>query len=239
MTLGKGGFGHDSVRAAPDGTLAACCIQPVNNDPSVPPDTVTKVAVYRSASGWRLVVRGRRRHGRDRNGLRLRKRARARDHPGGARGDAGVPGRARPRPRRGGRRRRRAPARARETARARPGAGRDDRRLGPQRPRLSGEDQAARVQPHRAGLRERRRRGATTFPARPDSTAERPTNPRCARSAPARSPPGSARAHAGAWRSNAMAASTRPRAARPRPGDPPRRGLQLRLRPCHERATTR
>jgi hypothetical protein len=55
VTLGKGGFGHDSVRAAPDGTLAACCIQPVNRDPSIPPDTATKVAVYRSAGGWRLV----------------------------------------------------------------------------------------------------------------------------------------------------------------------------------------
>jgi len=55
-TLGPGGFGHDSVRTAPDGTLAACCIQPVNNDPSVPPDTATKVAVYRSAGGWRLVA---------------------------------------------------------------------------------------------------------------------------------------------------------------------------------------
>ena len=55
VTLGKGGFDHDSVRAAPDGTLAACCIQPVNDDPSVPQDTATKVAVYRPAGGWRLV----------------------------------------------------------------------------------------------------------------------------------------------------------------------------------------
>jgi hypothetical protein len=53
-TLGKGGFGHDSVRVAPDGTLAACCIAPVNTDPSVPPDTAEKTAVFR-AGGWRLV----------------------------------------------------------------------------------------------------------------------------------------------------------------------------------------
>ena len=55
VTLGKGGFDHDSVRAAPDGTLAACCIRPVVSDPSVPPDTAPRVAVYRSAGGWRLV----------------------------------------------------------------------------------------------------------------------------------------------------------------------------------------
>jgi hypothetical protein len=55
VTLGLGGFGHDSVRAAPDGTLAACCILPVNTDPNVPQDTATKVAVYRPAGGWRLV----------------------------------------------------------------------------------------------------------------------------------------------------------------------------------------
>jgi hypothetical protein len=54
-TLGDGGFGHDSTRAAPDGTLAACCIQPVVSDPNVPPDTAARVAVYRPATGWRLI----------------------------------------------------------------------------------------------------------------------------------------------------------------------------------------
>ena len=47
VTLGKGGFGHDSVRVAADGTLAACCVEPIA------PDTVPKVAVYRGA--WSLV----------------------------------------------------------------------------------------------------------------------------------------------------------------------------------------
>jgi hypothetical protein len=53
VTLGKGEFGRDSVRAAPDGTLTACCLVPVNNDPSVPQDTALKVLVYRG--GWRIV----------------------------------------------------------------------------------------------------------------------------------------------------------------------------------------
>ncbi len=55
VRLGKGGFDHDSVRAAADGTLAACCITPVNTDPNVPPDTAPKVAVYRPVGGWRLI----------------------------------------------------------------------------------------------------------------------------------------------------------------------------------------
>lgn len=53
VTLGQGGFGHNSVRAAADGTLTACCITPVNNDPNVPPDLAPKVAVHRGA--WKLV----------------------------------------------------------------------------------------------------------------------------------------------------------------------------------------
>jgi hypothetical protein len=55
VRLGAGGFDRDSTRAAPDGTLAACCIQPVVDDPNVPPDTAEKIAVYRPASGWSLV----------------------------------------------------------------------------------------------------------------------------------------------------------------------------------------
>jgi hypothetical protein len=55
VRLGTGGFDHDSVRAAPDGTLAACCLAPVNDDPNVPPDTATKVAVFRPAAGWSIV----------------------------------------------------------------------------------------------------------------------------------------------------------------------------------------
>ena len=47
VTLGKGGFGHDSVRVAADGTLAACCVEPVA------PDTAPKVAVHRGA--WGLI----------------------------------------------------------------------------------------------------------------------------------------------------------------------------------------
>ena len=55
-TLGDGGFDHDSVRAAPDGTLVACCIAPPPvSDPNQPPHTAAKVAVYRAATGWRLV----------------------------------------------------------------------------------------------------------------------------------------------------------------------------------------
>ncbi len=45
-TLGEGGFGHDSVRVAADGTVAACCVAPVA------PETGTKVAVYRGE--WTL-----------------------------------------------------------------------------------------------------------------------------------------------------------------------------------------
>ncbi len=56
VTLGTGGFDHDSVRAAPDGTLAACCISPPTvRDPNIPPDTAQKIAVYRPTGGWRLV----------------------------------------------------------------------------------------------------------------------------------------------------------------------------------------
>ena len=212
VTLGKGGFDHDSVRAAPDGTLAACCIQPVNDDPSVPPDTATKVAVYRSAGGWRLVSAAA--VGKDEietvfasaSALVLGTTQVA---AGRRRGRAGRP---RARARRGGRRRRRAPARAREPPRSRPGARRDDRRLGPQRPRLPGEDQAAGVRPApRPSSRASPPMGRPRSRPAPGSTAERPTNPRSARSAPARSPPGSSRAHAGAWRSNATAASAAPR----------------------------
>ena len=46
VTLGEGGFGHDSVRVAADGTVAACCVAPVA------PETGTKVAVYRGE--WTL-----------------------------------------------------------------------------------------------------------------------------------------------------------------------------------------
>ena len=54
VTLGQGGFGHDSVRAAADGTLAVCCITPpTSTDPSVPPDTASKVAVFRGE--WQLL----------------------------------------------------------------------------------------------------------------------------------------------------------------------------------------
>jgi hypothetical protein len=56
--LGHGGFDHDTVRAAPDGTLAACCIEPVVSDPNLPPDTAQKVAVYRAGTGWTLVSAG-------------------------------------------------------------------------------------------------------------------------------------------------------------------------------------
>jgi hypothetical protein len=52
--LGRGGFGHDTVRAGADGTLAACCVTPVNDDPNVPADTADKIAVHR-AGGWTLV----------------------------------------------------------------------------------------------------------------------------------------------------------------------------------------
>jgi hypothetical protein len=47
VTLGEGGFGHDSVRADADGTLAVCCITPRESD------TAPRVAVYRGE--WRLV----------------------------------------------------------------------------------------------------------------------------------------------------------------------------------------
>lgn len=57
-TLGNGGFTHDSTRAAPDGTLAACCVRPVVSDPNVPPDTAARVAVYRAETGWRLASAG-------------------------------------------------------------------------------------------------------------------------------------------------------------------------------------
>ena len=50
VVLGEGGFGHDSVRVAADGTFAACCIAPVNSAPGVP----AEVAVYRDE--WRLVT---------------------------------------------------------------------------------------------------------------------------------------------------------------------------------------
>jgi hypothetical protein len=53
--LGRGGFGHDTVRVAPDGTLAACCVTPRNDDPNVPADTAEKVAVFRAAAGWQLL----------------------------------------------------------------------------------------------------------------------------------------------------------------------------------------
>jgi hypothetical protein len=53
--LGTGFLDHDSVRAAADGTLAACCITPENGDPNLPADVSTKVAVYRPAGGWALV----------------------------------------------------------------------------------------------------------------------------------------------------------------------------------------
>jgi hypothetical protein len=55
VALGLGGLGHDTLRVAADGTIAACCVQPANDDPNVPADTATKVAVYRHAGGWRLV----------------------------------------------------------------------------------------------------------------------------------------------------------------------------------------
>ena len=45
VTLGEGSFGHDSVRVAPDGTLAVCCLAAPNTPPSV--------AVYRGA--WQLL----------------------------------------------------------------------------------------------------------------------------------------------------------------------------------------
>jgi hypothetical protein len=55
FALGPGYLDHDSVRAAADGTLAACCVAPVNGDPNVPADTATKVGVYRHDGGWALV----------------------------------------------------------------------------------------------------------------------------------------------------------------------------------------
>ena len=55
VTLGAGSFAGDSVGVAPDGTLAACCVQPVSPDPGVPADTAAKLAVYRSKRGWRFV----------------------------------------------------------------------------------------------------------------------------------------------------------------------------------------
>ena len=55
VTFGPGRFDHDSVRAAPDGTLTACCVTPVATDPNVPADTAPRVAVYRPGGGWRLV----------------------------------------------------------------------------------------------------------------------------------------------------------------------------------------
>jgi hypothetical protein len=52
--LGLGDLGHDTVRAAADGTLAACCVVPRNDDPNVPADLSEKVAVYRHGA-WSLV----------------------------------------------------------------------------------------------------------------------------------------------------------------------------------------
>lgn len=58
VTVGRGGFGRDTVRAAPDGTLAACCVHPVVSDPNVPPDTTTRLALHRPGAGWSLVPLG-------------------------------------------------------------------------------------------------------------------------------------------------------------------------------------
>ena len=46
VTLGEGSFGHDSVRVAPDGTLAVCCLAAPNTPPSV--------AVYRGE--WQILA---------------------------------------------------------------------------------------------------------------------------------------------------------------------------------------
>ena len=223
VTLGEGGFGHDSVRVAADGTVAACCVAPVA------PETGTKVAVYRGE--WTLAsIPALGEDGRIETVFASAAQLILGVIDVRTEGDAGVSG---------------IPGSAvagedhvlgapRWASVSKPTRGlAPDVTIdgsGPHRARLPGEDGAAGVLARRAGLRERR------GPRRPEADVEA--------GLPADGPParrGRDRRLAGARRQVGRGART-PRALRlrtvpERPGtrDGARRGLPPGVRPRHQR----